>query len=355
VVDVDADTEQELFVVDPDTVDHATLHALSGDGSPKTTWHFPQFRPAAFPRIGLYEWILAGTGAGATIVASAYSSPSMNSEQSVAITLEGSPLWHRIEQGEGEWGRGVGPWSAYSLLPLPDGSTDVLFLAKDLLCRLNARTGAWSHEPWLLWHATNSVMNQPDWDFTKDRQADFGTEQDPFTAYGSPILFDADGDGTLEILVAGCFGGFGVLRQDLSILWWKRTPFTDMMLRLPGIADVRGDGRPCVGVCRGSGVFECLDAATGTVLWSLDLHSTTSDIVSGDIDGDGKEEFIAGTTDGRVLALGTDARGAGCLRWSVETGYSLGNPIIADADGDGLPEVLVVSGDGTLLCIGQKG
>ena len=32
-------------------------------------------------------------------------------------------------------------------------------------------------------------------------------------------------------------------------------------------------------------------------------------IVSCDIDGDGKEEFIVGTTDGRLLAIGTDEGG----------------------------------------------
>ena len=207
-------------------------------------------------------------------------------------------------------------------------------------------------EPWLLWHATNSVMNQPDWEFTKDRQADFGSAKDPFTAYGSPILLDVDNDEREEILVGGCFGGFGMLRDDFSILWWMQTPFTDMMLRLPGIADVQGDGRLCIGICRANGRFSCLDGATGRELWNIDLQSTTADIVSCDIDGDGKEEFIAGTTDGRLLAIGTDASGRGVIRWAVNIGCALGNPIVADADGDGFAEVLFVSGDGSLICVG---
>ncbi len=183
-------------------------------------------------------------------------------------------------------------------------------------------------------------MNQPDWDFTKDRQADFGSAKDPFTAYGSPILVDVDNDGREEILVGGCFGGFGVLRDDFSILWWMQTPFTDMMLRLPGIADVQGDGRLCIGICRANGIFSCLEGTTGRVLWNIDLQSTTADIVSCDIDGDGKEEFIAGTTDGRLLAIGTDTSGRGVIRWSVDIGCALGNPVVADADGDGFCEVL---------------
>ena len=72
--------------------------------------------------------------------------------------------------------------------------------------------------------------------------------------------------------------------------------------------------------------------------WSIDLQSTAADIVSCDIDGDGKEEFIAGTTDGRLIAIGTDASGKGVVRWGVEIGFALGSPVIADVDGDGFCE-----------------
>jgi hypothetical protein len=198
-------------------------------------------------------------------------------------------------------------------------------------------------------------MNQPEWDFTKDRQADFGTEKDPFTAYGSPILVDLDGDGETEILIGGCFGGFGVLRRDYSILWWKRAPFTDTMLRHPGIADIGGDGRLCIGVCHADGVFSCIEGSSGRELWSMELGTTTADIAACDIDGDGREEFIAAATDGRLLAIGSTGPGEGVIKWSLDLGFALGNPVIADADGDGRAEVLVVCGDGTLVCVGKGG
>jgi hypothetical protein len=277
----------------------------------------------------------------------------MNSEQTICIDMQGNERWYLKEYGEGEWGRGVGPWSAYSIAPAGDTPPHVLFLAKDLLCRLDSRTGQWIREPWLLWRATNSVMNQPDWDFTKDRQVDFGSERDPFTAYGSPILADLNGDGIDEILVAGCFGGLGVLRADNTILWWMRTPFTDTMLRLPGLADLNGDGRLCVGIGRSNGVFACVDGATGTELWSIALGTTTTDTVSCDIDGDGKEEFITGTTDGRLIAIGADGRGRGVIRWSVDLGFAMGNPMIADINGDGRAEGVALCGDGRLICIGK--
>jgi outer membrane protein assembly factor BamB len=109
----------------------------------------------------------------------------------------------------------------------------------------------------------------------------------------------------------------------------------------------------CIGACRSNGIFLCLDAATGRVLWEIDLHTTMADVAACDIDGDGKEEFIAGTTDGHLIAIGADAAGRGVVRWSVALGFALGNPVVADVDGDGLSEVLVACGDGTLVCVGK--
>jgi outer membrane protein assembly factor BamB len=353
VRDVDEDGEPEVMAVNSERGACSELLALSPDGAVKRSWVFSEVPSPAPTRIGLYEWVVVSGNDGVTIVASSYASYSMNSEETVAVNSENLRLWHRGQYGEGEWGRGVGPWSASSVLQRPGERPQILFLAKDHLCRLDAETGNWIRDPWILWRATNSVMDQPDWDFTKERQADFGSEKDPFTAYGSPLLIDLDNDGKEEILIAGCFGGFGALRDDYSVIWWKRAPFTDMMLRLPGLADVYGDGRLCIGLCHANGNFSCLDGATGEELWSLDLHSTTSDIVTCDIDGDGKEEFIAGTTDGRLIAIGIDPSGRGMIRWSVSIGFALGNPIVADVDGDGFCEILFVSGDGRLVCLGK--
>ena len=354
VRDVDGDGRYEILVANPARGDCSELIALGVTGEVKRSWAFREAPPPAPPRIGLYEWIVVDGPGGKTITASSYASYSMNSERTVTIDLEGRELWRKEQYGKGEWGRGVGPWSAASVLPQAGGRSEILFLAKDHICRADAATGRWIREPWILWHATNSVMDQPDWDFTADRQADFGGPKDPFTAYGSPVLADVNNDGETEILVAGCFGGYGVLRQDNSILWWKRAPFTDMMLRHPGLADVYGNGCLALGVCHADGEFACLEAATGRELWSIALGSTTADIAACDIDGDGREEFIVGATDGRLMAIGVDSGGEGVIRWTLDTGYALGSPVVADVDGDGAAEILVVCGDGNLLCIGKE-
>ncbi len=346
------DGRMNVHAVNPDTTDVSELVVFNTSGELQKSRVIPG-APAPMPvRMGVYEWSVLERDGKNDLVASYYSSSSMNSEQSICIDVNGKTRWHLTEYGEGEWGRGMGPYSSFSVRENKNGELELLFLAKDLLCHLDARTGKWIREPWLLWRATNTVMNQPDWEFTKDRLPLFGTDKDPFTAYGSPILVDVDNDGNEEIVVGGCFGGMGVLRMDHSIVWWKRTSFTDVMMRLPGIAEIE-HGVRCVGICHSNGEFDCYDGKTGTERWKLNLGSTTSDIVSCDIDGDGNEEFITGTTDGRLISIGEDAQGRGEIKWSVPVGFALGSPVIADADGDGLPEVLVVTGDGYLVCIGN--
>ncbi len=353
VCDIDGDGILELLVTDPVAGRPSRLVAFGPDGEEKGSWEVPGAAPVLPLRIGTYMWQVLPFGGENRIVAASFASYSMNSEGSVCFGLDGRSFWRLTEYGEGEWGRGMGPWSAYSSLPGPRGTPRLFFLAKDLVCEVDAADGSWRREPWLLWRATTVAMGQPEWEFTKDRLPLFGTEKDPFTAYGSPILVDVDGDGQEEIVIGGCFGGMGVLKDDHTVLWWKRTPFTDVTLRLPGIADLDGSGNRSVGVCHADGAFVCYDGRTGRESWTIPLGTTTSDIVSCDIDGDGREEFIMGTTDGRLLAIGEDPRGRGTIRWSVELGSSVGTPSVADTNGDGLPEIIAVAGDGSVYCIAQ--
>jgi len=73
--------------------------------------------------------------------------------------------------------------------------------------------------------------------------------------------------------------------------------------RMASIADVDGDGVLEVGVGTASGTVICYDAATGRVKWTYDLEAVPSHIVTADIDGCGKHEFIFGAKDGKLYAL----------------------------------------------------
>ena len=354
VSDIDQDGEPELLFTDVDPGVRSTLIAFDAAGRRKGSWNVPGTPPALPLRIGAYQWQILPVEGKNHIIAAYFASWSMNSEQSVCFDLDGKTKWHLTQHGEGEWGRGMGPWSAYSSLPRGDGSFSLYFLAKDMVCEIDPATGRWLHEPWLLWHATTVAMGQPDWDFTKDRLELFGTVKDPFTAYGSAVLVDVDGDGEEELVIGGCFGGMGVLKKDHSVLWWMQTPFTDVMMRVAGVADLSGSGKMGVGICHASGQFVCYDGRTGKELWTCQLGASASDTVSCDIDGDGREEFIVGTADGKLLAIGEGENGIGRIKWSVDLGAAVGTPTIADACGSGRPQVLAVAGDGVLYCIAQS-
>ena len=350
VYDVDGDGSPELIVASGSPDGGSRLTALSPDGIQKQEWDVPH-APAPHPssRVGVYDWLFLDLPDGPHLVAASYQSASMNSEATACLSLDGVVRWRRetAAYSDDEEGRGFGPWGSFST---DKYGRSLFFLAKDLVCQVDAATGEWLHEPWPLWLATKDTMD-PAW--TRAREETFGTALDPFTAYGSVILVDVDQDGEAELVIAGCFGGMGVLGADHNVRWWKRTPFTDVLLRLPGIGDLRGDGSRCLGIGHADGTFICYDAADGHEVWRLPLGAVTTDVVTCDIDGDGRDEFITGTTDGRILALGPGPDGRGEIIWSVDLGFATASPIIADTNADGLPEILVLSGDGYLHCIGQ--
>jgi RHS repeat-associated protein len=97
-----------------------------------------------------------------------------------------------------------------------------------------------------------------------------------------------------------------------------------------------------------------LDAATGALQWKFTSRILAENVApaAADIDGDGRMELLAATSDQRIVALD----GAGTERWvsPVVSGPSLNDAAIAaaDLDADGVMEVLiggdVFAGDGTL-------
>jgi outer membrane protein assembly factor BamB len=91
----------------------------------------------------------------------------------------------------------------------------------------------------------------------------------------------------------------------------------------------------------------CLDVATGKVRWQFPLESTASAVAACDINGDGRQEFVFGTSHGQLYAL-ADAGDKGRVIWRAQLPASVGAPVIADVDNDGASEILVSLGDGRL-------
>ena len=179
---------------------------------------------------------------------------------------------------------------------------------------------------------------------------------------------DLEGDGTIEVCVAGTVNGVVCLNGvDGSFKWAAGTETSTY--GCPAIADLNGDGAAEVIFGRtiiaadgtvvatgaggwggshrmsfavdwdGDGQLEVIAGNTvyradGSILWSDTLVDAAPAV--GDFDLDGRPDLVR-AGGGQVLVTMND----GTLLWSVATtgGGSAGAPTVADFDGDGLPEV----------------
>ncbi|MBI5515520.1 MAG: hypothetical protein HY909_17195 [Deltaproteobacteria bacterium] len=71
-----------------------------------------------------------------------------------------------------------------------------------------------------------------------------------------------------------------------------------------------------------------------------------------DLDGEGHQAVLAGSTDGWLYALDPCTLS---LRWAMDFRYPVGEPVLADADGDGTDDVLVTAANGYLYALGPRG
>lgn len=97
-----------------------------------------------------------------------------------------------------------------------------------------------------------------------------------------------------------------------------------------------------LGMASSEGVFHCAEVATCRSRWTLDLGvkaTSAISVVSGDLDGDGRDNFLVSLPDGRLLCL-DEVGGRGRVRWEVRFEAAVGEAIIADVEGDGRAEIV---------------
>ncbi|NPV48252.1 MAG: VCBS repeat-containing protein [Armatimonadetes bacterium] len=242
---------------------------------------------------------------------------------------DGALLWHNDASDPVIWHHTVGPTGAATVADVnADGADDVLFVTLDLCTALNGRDGTFIQTPVI----ANNIWDQQG----KSTQ---------WTAYGSLLPLDLNGDGSLEILQCAAWGQWGAWTLDQKLLWTWDPGRDEHSARHPGLADVDGDGKLEIGTVHNGGVFRCYDAATGALKWELDTPNLWTDTITADVDGDGLPEFLlAGNA---VTAIEPVSENAGKLLWEVPLPNSR-TPLIADVDGDGLGEIIVTCGDGKL-------
>jgi outer membrane protein assembly factor BamB len=317
IADVDGDGKGEILVVGQGT------RLLDCHG--KTLWknEIPAFRATFGDFNGdghldvyLTAWAPLPHSIGTTV-------------QSFALDgRNGKVLWHNDGSAKIVWHHQLGPQHR---LPTVfdvngDGCDDVLFLAMDLLVELNGKDGSFLYEPVI----ANEIWKQQE---GKNGQ---------WTAYGTQIPVDLDGDGKLEILLAASWGQWGAWTMDRKLLWTFNPDKAQLAQRHPGIGDVDGDGKLEIGVIHDGGLFRCYDATTGLLKWELAGIKQRTDVVTADIDGDGLPEFLAGLAAFKPLD-----QTHGKVVWEADA-LAAHSPVVADVDGDGLCEIVIGCTDGKI-------
>jgi len=105
-----------------------------------------------------------------------------------------------------------------------------------------------------------------------------------------------------------------------------------------------------LGMMTQRGVFHCANVADARDRWTLDLRAKTiypARIAAGDLDGDGRDNFLVGLSSGELVAL-DEQNGRGIVLWRKTLNAAIRDTLLADLDGDRLAEIIVETDDGRL-------
>ena len=114
------------------------------------------------------------------------------------------------------------------------------------------------------------------------------------------------------------------------------------------VAQMRRGGQWDCGIISRDGVFSCVDADSARVRWTIDFQSPGNmpmNITAGDVDGDGRDNFLVGLSTGELVAIDEQA-GRGVVLWKLDLDAVIYENILADVDGDGTAEIVVITDDG---------
>lgn len=170
---------------------------------------------------------------------------------------------------------------------------------------------------------------------------------------------DVNGDGSMDVAVVTNLNGITMFNgSNGTNIWYRPAGQPDFNVRdlTCGIAlnDLNGNGSPDLVVGDAVRYVWALDGRTAELAW-YDPFLVGSKVLSlsalGDLDHDGRRDFVCGTEEGRFFCL----KGAG-LRglWSygnVGPGHGFVTALgTRDLDGNGNMDVMAAMSDGTVFC-----
>lgn len=331
IADMDGDGRNELVtcIARPDAPPTVSALRFDASGATETVWsrQLPEAAAAGKPHYRLAT--LAVGHFTSTNHKDIYLHAAMPRVRSLALDgRTGDVLWERHEFEE--IGRYVAPTHHAPAVHDVDGDgfDDLVFTCPDYYCALDGATGETLIEP--VWPPRIFSQQSPG-------------------LYTMTVLLERDGEEPLVCLSGGHYF-LAVMTLRAEPLWHHIPALGEArygregFLRLP-------DGNWIIGVGREDGRFTCHNAIDGSVRWEMALEAAPYDIATGDVDGDGRFEFVIGTSHGDLYAIG-DAGGIPRLVWHSQFEHAVGPPILADLNADGASEIVVPTAAGEVLVLG---
>lgn len=179
----------------------------------------------------------------------------------------------------------------------------------------------------------------------------WGSPRGDGAKYATPIVGPFGPDGATRIVMAGGLDCLETLDADGDRIAKEAVASTyDFEWCGAAVARLRKTQEWDVGTVNCYGVFYCSDVNTCRTRWTFDLGVkpvSSIQISSGDVDSDGRDEFLIGLPDGRLVAL-TENDGKGHVLWTAAFDAGVEEAFLADVDGDGKGEVVADLDDGTV-------
>jgi len=328
LADLDGDGQIELVVGQAGPTTDPVLHALRPGRQPETLW---KVTLSPGDRAGLPHGPLLAFQTGRFLGRAGYDLYVYVGTPHVRSLLvdgrNGARVWEKgkipgLERYYGPTMNLAAVWDVNG-----DGKEDLVFTCPDYYCVASGPTG----EPLVGPAFPPNVFHQP--------------SQGLYTL--PAVLPQPQGEPTVCLVDGHYF--VGAMTSHALPKWYHLPRVGEARAGAEGFLQTP-DGRWLMGFGRQDGRFACLDVATGHARWEFALDSTASAVAACDINGDGRQEFLFGTTHGDLYAL-ADAGEQPRLLWRARLPAGVGAPVIADVDNDGASEILVGLGDGRLCLL----